>query len=69
MPIKPEQGIRELEREGCQRVKGGKGGHQKMYNPATNMTTVVPMHKSKDLKNHDWRSIRRQLGLPDFPTK
>ena len=64
MPIKPEQGIRELMREGCQK-KGQNGSHQKMYNPATNMTTVVPMPKGKDLKNHEWGSIRRQLGLPD----
>ena len=64
MPIKPEQAIRQLKREGCIE-EGGKGSHRKIYNPATNRTTVVPMHKGKDIKNHEWRNIRRQLGLDD----
>ena len=62
MPIKPEQAIRLLQSEGCI-VKSGKGGHRKIFNPKTNMTTVVPMHKGKDIKDHEWRNIRRQLGL------
>lgn len=64
MPIKPEQAIRQLKKEGCIE-RGGKGGHRKVYNPATGKTSVVPMHKNKDIKDHEWRNIRRQLGLKD----
>ena len=68
MPIKPEQLIRALMREGC-RKKGKKGSHQKMYNPATKQMSIVPMHKGQDIGDVMWRDIRRQLGLPDKPVK
>ncbi len=68
MPKDPKRGIRELEREGCQKKKGGKGGHQKMYNPSTKKTSVVPVH-TKAIDDAFWRAIRRQLGLPDIPPK
>lgn len=37
--------VRYLQANGFSKVKGGgKGGHQKMHNPKTNRTTIVPMH-------------------------
>ncbi len=62
MPIKPEQAIRLLQSEGCI-VKSGKGGHRKIFNPKTNKTSIVPMHKGHDIGDVMWRDIRRQLGL------
>ena len=40
-----EEMIKLLEKNGFNRVKRTNGGsHQKMYNPITNATTIVPLH-------------------------
>ena len=45
MPMTPKEMIKLLEKNGCNRVKHTNGGsHQKMYNPITNATTIVPLH-------------------------
>ena len=54
MPMTPKEMVRYLQRNGFQKVRGGKGSHQKMKNPVTKRTTEVPMSKSeldKSLEN------------------
>ena len=48
MPMTPKEMIRYLQANGFQKIDGGKGGHQKMFNASTKATTFVPMH-SKEL--------------------
>lgn len=54
----PKRMVRYLQANGFLKVKGG---HQKMYKPQTNRTTIVPMHGelSKAMVNE----ILRQAGL------
>ena len=45
MPMTPKEMIKLLEKNGFNRVKRTNGGsHQKMYNPITNATNIVPLH-------------------------
>ena len=62
MPMTGKEMIRHLKKNGFQKKKGGKGGHQKMYNPNTDRTTEVPMH-SKELGKGIEREILTQAGL------
>ena len=52
MPMTPKEMIKLLEKNGFNRVNRTNGGsHQKMYNPITNATTIVPLipkHWGKD---------------------
>ena len=62
MPMPPKEMARYLQKHGFQKVDGGKGGHQKMYNPKSKRTTEVPMH-NKDLGKGLEHKILRQAGL------
>ena len=62
MPMTAKEMLKFLAKQGIEKVKGGgKGGHQKVVNPATGQTSEVPMHGelSKSLEH----KILRQLGL------
>ena len=55
---------RKLTRLGCQELPRRSGGsHRKWFNPATNMSTVVPDWGAKELKLGTVRAVVRQLGL------
>jgi predicted RNA binding protein YcfA (HicA-like mRNA interferase family) len=58
------EAARKLSALGCQDVprRGGET-HRKWTNPATNRSTVLPDHGSKDLKLGKLRAAVRQLGL------
>ena len=61
MPMMPKEMVRYLQRNGFQKVQGGKGRHQKMYNPTTKATTYVPMHSGelgKGLENKILREAK-----------
>jgi len=58
MPMTPKEMIRHLQANGFIKCEGGKGGHQKMFNPATNATTYVPMHSSELGKGIEHRILR-----------
>ncbi|MBQ6005332.1 MAG: type II toxin-antitoxin system HicA family toxin [Selenomonadaceae bacterium] len=62
MPMTPKEMIRYLQRNGFQKVQGGKGSHQKMKNPITNRITEVPMSKSELDKSLEY-AILKQAGL------
>lgn len=62
MPKTGKEMVKFLQRQGIKKVKGGKGGHQKMYNPLTGQTTEVPMH-SKELGKGIEREILKQIGI------
>lgn len=63
MPMEPKKMVRYLQANGFKKIKGGgKGGHQKMFNPETNRTTEVPMHNG-DLDKGTEHAILRQAGL------
>lgn len=58
----PKRMVRYLQTKGFSKVKGGgKGGHQKMFNPKTNRTTTVPMHG--ELTKAMVNEILKQAGL------
>jgi len=63
MPIKPRQALRELKRRGCVEVKNNHGSHQKIKNPANNLSTSVPVHLGKDIDDNLWKKILNDLGL------
>ena len=60
---KPRQVIRDLLKKGCIRIKNNHGSHQKLKNPANGMTTHVPVHLGRDLKEHETKAIYQQVGL------
>ena len=62
MPMTPKEMIRYLQKNGFQKVNGGKGSHQKMKNFATRRTTEVPMSKSELDKSLE-HAILKQAGL------
>lgn len=43
--------------------KRSKGCHQLFYNSATNITVIVPVHGSKDLKKGTFLAILKQAGI------
>ena len=58
------EAVRKLAALGCREVqRRGSGAHRKWQNPATNRSTVLPDHGSKDLKLGTLRAAVRQLGL------
>ncbi len=58
------EAVRKLAALGCREVpRRGGGSHRKWQNPATNRSTVLPDHGSKDLKLGTLRAAVRQLGL------
>ena len=62
MPKTGKEMLKYLQKFGVEKVKGGgKGGHQKVFNPQNNRTSEVPMHGelSKKLEH----KILKQLGL------
>lgn len=61
MPMTPKEMVKLLEKNGFIK-KNKNGSHQKMFNPRTNVTTVVPMH-NKDLGVGIEKSILKQAGL------
>lgn len=61
--FKPAKVIQALEQLGCVKVKNNGGSHQKMKNPATGKTTVVAVHKGKDLTQEYVKDVYKQLGL------
>jgi predicted RNA binding protein YcfA (HicA-like mRNA interferase family) len=55
---------RRLAEMGCVEIpRTGGGSHRKWHNPATNRSTVVPDHGSRDLKLGTVRAVLRQLGV------
>jgi len=54
--------IKLLESEGFI-FKRSKGSHQIFYNPASNKTTVVPVHGNKDLSKGTFLAILKQAGI------
>lgn len=60
---KAKKVIADLERLGCEQVKSNGGSHQKIRNPAANKTTVVAVHKGKDLTQEYVKDVYKQLGL------
>ena len=62
MPMTGKEMIKHLKRNGFTKIKGGKGGHQKMKNFQTNRTTEVPNH-SKELGKGIEHEILKQAGL------
>jgi predicted RNA binding protein YcfA (HicA-like mRNA interferase family) len=58
------EAARKLAALGCHEIpRRGGGAHRKWKNPATNRSTVLPDHGSKDLKIGTLRAAVRQLGL------
>ena len=43
--------------------KRSKGSHQIYYNIATNITVIVPVHGSKDVKKGTFLAICKQAGI------
>ena len=62
MPMTPKEMTRFLKKNKFQKVDGGKGGHQKFYNPKSNRTTEVPMH-NRDLTKGEEHDILKQANL------
>lgn len=62
MPMTPKEMVTILKANGFKLIKSNNGSHQKLYNPATNTTVIVPMH-SKDLKKGLEQAILKQAGL------
>lgn len=58
MPMTPKEMIRYLQKNGFQKIQGGKGGHQKMYNSTTKATTYVPMHSGELGKGIESKILR-----------
>ncbi|MDD7757839.1 MAG: type II toxin-antitoxin system HicA family toxin [Aerococcus suis] len=61
MPKKPKQLVKLLKQNGFIE-KSQNGSHKKMYNPSTNRTTIVPMHR-KDISDSFLKEILKQAGL------
>ena len=58
----PQHLIKLLEKYGFI-FKRSKGSHQIYYNIATNITVIVPVHGSKDVKKGTFLAIRKQAGI------
>ncbi|CAN5607758.1 hypothetical protein BH11BAC5_BH11BAC5_30720 [soil metagenome] len=58
----PQHLIKLLEKNGFI-FKRSKGSHQIFYNPATNITIVVPVHGNKDIKKGTLLAILKQADL------
>ncbi|AYZ73417.1 type II toxin-antitoxin system HicA family toxin [Fusobacterium necrophorum] len=62
MPMTSTEMIKLLLKNGFIRIPGGKGSHQKFYNPSTGKQTEVSDHK-KELKKGTEHKILKQAGL------
>lgn len=62
MPMTPRQMIRLLEKNGFRKAASSSGSHQKMWNPLTITTTVVPIHTGTLGKGLEHK-ILKQAGL------
>jgi predicted RNA binding protein YcfA (HicA-like mRNA interferase family) len=58
----PQHLIKLLEKNGFL-FKRSKGSHQIFYNAATNITVIVPVHGSKDVKKGTFFAILKQAGI------
>ena len=58
----PQHLIKLLEKHGFI-FKRSKGSHQIFYNPAENITVIVPVHGSKDVKKGTFLAILKQAGI------
>lgn len=58
----PQYLIKLLEKKGFL-FKRSKGSHQIFYNSATNITVIVPVHGSKDIKKGTFLAIIKQAGI------
>lgn len=61
MPLTPKEMIKLLKKHGYE-IKSQSGSHVKMFNPKTNVTTIVPMH-TKAMSKGTERNILKQAGL------
>lgn len=59
MPTFYDQLVEILTEHGCQRVKGGKGSHEKWRSPINGRTVTVPRSKSR----HTANEVLKQLGI------
>ncbi|WP_106627281.1 type II toxin-antitoxin system HicA family toxin [Selenomonas massiliensis] len=62
MPMTARQMIRLLEKNGFRKAVSSSGSHQKMWNPLTRKTTVVPIHAGT-LGKGLGHKILKQAGL------
>jgi predicted RNA binding protein YcfA (HicA-like mRNA interferase family) len=58
----PQHLIKLLQKNGFI-FKRSKGSHQIFYNTATNITVIVPVHGSKDVKKGTFLAILKQAGI------
>lgn len=58
----PQYLIKLLEKNGFI-FKRSKGSHKIFYNAANNLTVIVPVHGSKDVKKGTFLSILKQAGI------
>lgn len=62
MNFSPKYLIKLLESNGFF-FKRANGSHHLYYNPATNITVIVPMHGGKDIKKGTFFAIIKQAGI------
>ena len=58
----PQHLIKLLEKHGFI-FKRSRGSHQIFYNTAENITVIVPVHGSKDVKKGTFLAILKQAGI------
>jgi predicted RNA binding protein YcfA (HicA-like mRNA interferase family) len=58
----PKHLIKLLEQHGFI-FRRAKGSHQIFYNQSTNITVIVPVHGSKDIKKGTFLAILKQAGI------
>jgi predicted RNA binding protein YcfA (HicA-like mRNA interferase family) len=58
----PQHLIKLLQKNGFI-FKRSKGSHQIFYNTTTNITVIVPVHGSKDVKKGTFLAILKQAGI------
>ena len=61
MPTYYDQLIDVLKRHGCERVRGGKGSHEKWRSPLNGRVSTVPRSKSR----HTANEVLKQLGISE----
>ncbi len=62
MPMTPKEMVALLKHHGFIPIKSNNGSHKKLFNPVTNVTVTVPMHRT-DLKKGLEQAILKQAGL------
>lgn len=61
MPMTPKKMVKFLKKNGFIEI-GQRGSHKKMYNPKTNKTTIIAMHKANLPKGTE-QAILKEAGL------